>query len=230
MIDDIYDFAEAQGFEIDTIIQEGGAGAGRDQLPARRPAEARRPGLLLQAHDPRGGVAQQLLRDLHGQADAGGAGIGDAHPSVGGRRQDRAGTSSPTRRARRRTAFYSFLAGQQRHIPTRGLHAGALRQQLPALRAARLGADQPRVGAGQPDHGAAGADRRAARAADREPGRGDGLQPVSRARGVAGLRVPRDEGGAEAARRGGGGGLSPAAGAAARPAGGARPVRASARR
>ena len=26
VIDDIYDFAEAQGFEIDTIIQEGGAG------------------------------------------------------------------------------------------------------------------------------------------------------------------------------------------------------------
>ena len=26
MIDDIYEFSEAQGFEIDTIIQEGGAG------------------------------------------------------------------------------------------------------------------------------------------------------------------------------------------------------------
>ena len=45
--------------------------SGGDQLPARRPGGARRPGLLLQAHDPRGGAQEQLLRHLHGQADAG---------------------------------------------------------------------------------------------------------------------------------------------------------------
>ena len=49
--------------------------AGGDQLPARRPGGAGRPGLLLQAHDPRGGAQEQLLRHLHGQADAGGAGL-----------------------------------------------------------------------------------------------------------------------------------------------------------
>ena len=58
--------------------------AGRDQLHARRPGEACRPGVLLQAHHPRGGAAQQLLRDLHGQADAGRARLGDAHPPFGG--------------------------------------------------------------------------------------------------------------------------------------------------
>ena len=90
VIDDIYDFAEAQGFEIDTIIQEGGAGQVEINLLHGDPDQARRPGLLLQAHDPRGGAPQQLLRDLHGEADAGRAGLGDAHPPVGDRREDRA--------------------------------------------------------------------------------------------------------------------------------------------
>ena len=61
----------------------GRRGAGRDQLPARRPARARRPGVPVQTDDPRGGAAQPVLRDVHGQADAGRAGQRDAHPSFG---------------------------------------------------------------------------------------------------------------------------------------------------
>ena len=224
VIDDIYDFAEAQGFEIDTIIQEGGAGQVEINLLHGDPVKLADQVFFFKRTIREAALAQQLLRDLHGQADAGGAGLGDAHPPVGGRRQDR-----PQHLHRRQGRADRRLLQLPRRAaaahPDRGLHARALRQQLPPLRAARLGADQPRVGAGQPHHRPAGADRRAARAADREPGGRDGLQPLPRARRLARLRLSRDEGGAEAARGGGGRGLPPAAGAAARPARGARPLR-----
>ena len=87
--------------------------AGRDQPPARRSGDAGRPGVLLQAHYPRGGAKEQLLRHLHGQADAGGAGVGDAHPPVGGGRPRPAGTSSPTKRARRPRPSTAFLPGSR---------------------------------------------------------------------------------------------------------------------
>ena len=132
--------------------------AGGDQPPARRPGGARRPGLLLQAHDPRGGAQEQLLRHLHGQADAGGAGVARCTStsrwwtSKTGENiftDDKGGADQGLLQLSRRAA--------EAH-PDGGLHAGALREQLPPLRAERLGADQPRVGAGQPHHGPPGAD------------------------------------------------------------------------
>jgi glutamine synthetase len=42
VIDDIYDFAEAQGLEIDGILQEGGAGSDRAEPRPRRPGPAGR--------------------------------------------------------------------------------------------------------------------------------------------------------------------------------------------
>ena len=90
VIDDIYDFAEAQGFEIDGILQEGGAGQIEMNLRHGDPVKPRRRDLLLQAADPRGCAAPRLLRNLHGKADPGRTGIGHAHPPFRRRRQDRA--------------------------------------------------------------------------------------------------------------------------------------------
>ena len=64
VIDDIYDFSEAQGFEIDTIIQEGGAGQveinflhGGQQVPLD-PITQQLQRVVVDAHV---GIAQPLL-------------------------------------------------------------------------------------------------------------------------------------------------------------------------
>ncbi len=80
VIDDIYDFAEAQAFEIDGILQRA-ARPGRDQPEPRRSGGPGRRDLLLQAADPRGRAAPRLLCHLHGQAHRGRAGQRHAHPS-----------------------------------------------------------------------------------------------------------------------------------------------------
>ena len=61
----------------------------RDQPAARRPGEARRSGVLLQALDSRGGAEEWLFRHLHGQADAGPAGQCHAHSPERGVDRDR---------------------------------------------------------------------------------------------------------------------------------------------
>ena len=54
VIDDIYDFAEAQGFEIDGITQEGGAGQLEINLRHGDPVKLADEVFYLQAADPRG--------------------------------------------------------------------------------------------------------------------------------------------------------------------------------
>ena len=136
--------------------------AGRDQPAARRPAQARRPGVLLQAHDPRGGARNNCfatfmakpMQDEPGSAMHIHQSVVDAKTGKNIFTDDKGGADQGLLQLPRRPAAAH---------PDRGLHAGALREQLPPLRAARLGADQPRVGAGQPHHRPAGPDRRAAR-------------------------------------------------------------------
>ena len=224
VIDDIYEFAEAQGFEIDTIIQEGGAGQVEINLLHGDPVA-----LADQVFFFKRTIREAALRNncfatfmaKPMQEEPGSA--MHIHQSVVD-----AKTGREHLHRRQGGADQGFLQLPRRAAeahPDGGLHAGALCEQLPALRAERLGADQPRVGAGQPHYGPQGADLGAGRAADREPGGGDGLQPLSCAGGVARLRLSRDEGEAQAARPGGGRGLPPAAGDPAGPAGGARPLR-----
>jgi glutamine synthetase len=117
VIDDIYDFAEAMGFEIDGILQEGGAGQVEINLRPRRPGGSGRQHLLLQADDPRGRAAPRLLRHLHGQADRGRAGLGHAHPPFGRRHRRPARTSSPGPRAARPTGLLPVHRRHAAHLP-----------------------------------------------------------------------------------------------------------------
>ena len=89
LIDDIYDYSEAQGLEIDTLIHEEGAAQMEINLRHGRADRACRPGLPVQADDPRGSAEAQYLRDLHGQADRPGAGQRHAYPPVDHRYRDR---------------------------------------------------------------------------------------------------------------------------------------------
>ena len=74
----------------------GRHGADGDQPAPRRSGRARRPGVPVQADDPRGGAPPQDVRDLHGQADRHRARLGHAHPPFGHQTWRPAGTSSPT--------------------------------------------------------------------------------------------------------------------------------------
>ena len=190
VIDDIYDFAEAQGFEIDGILQEGGAGPGRDEPAPRRPGEAGRRDLLLQAlireaalrHDCFATFMAKPIEDEPGSAM-------HIHHSVVDT-EDGPRTSSPTTTAARREAFLHFIARHAEAPAQRDRAAGALREHLPPLRprtsrrrstwngAATTAPPGIRVPISEP-----------ASAPGREPARGDGLQPLSRHRGLARLRL-----------------------------------------
>jgi len=117
VIDDIYEFAEAQGFEIDTIIQEGGAGQVEINLLHGDPVR-----LADQVFFFKRTIREAALRNncfatfmaKPMQHEPGSA--MHIHQSVidaktgGNLFTDDKG--APTK------AFYSFLAGQQKHIPT----------------------------------------------------------------------------------------------------------------
>lgn len=116
VIDDIYEFAEAQGFEIDTIIQEGGAGQVEINLIHGDPLK-----LADQVFFFKRTIREAALRNncfatfmAKPMQDEPGSAM-HIHQSVvdvvTGRNifTDEAG--GPT------DAFMSFIAGQQRHIP-----------------------------------------------------------------------------------------------------------------
>ncbi len=117
VIDDIYDFAEAQGFEIDTIIQEGGAGQVEINFLHGDPVQ-----LADQVFFFKRTIREAALRNncfatfmaKPMQHEPGSA--MHIHQSVldiaTGRNIFTDDRGAPT------DAFYAFLAGQQRHIPT----------------------------------------------------------------------------------------------------------------
>ena len=117
VIDDIYDFAEAQGFEIDTIIQEGGAGQVEINLLHGDPVK-----LADQVFFFKRTIREAALRNncfatfmaKPMQEEPGSA--MHIHQSVvdikTGKNIFTDDKGAPTK------AFYSFLAGQQKHIPT----------------------------------------------------------------------------------------------------------------
>ena len=68
IVEDIYDYCEAQELDVDTLSHESGPGPARDQLQPRRSAGTGRPGVPVQAHRAPGGPEARRLRHLHGQA------------------------------------------------------------------------------------------------------------------------------------------------------------------
>jgi glutamine synthetase len=117
VIDDIYEFAEAQGFEIDTIIQEGGAGQVEINLLHGDPIQ-----LADQVFFFKRTIREAALRNncfatfmAKPMQDEPGSAM-HIHQSVvdakSGRNIFSDENGAPTE------AFYSFLAGQQTHIPT----------------------------------------------------------------------------------------------------------------
>ena len=71
VIDTIYDFAEAQGLSIDTVIQEGGAGQIEINLLHGDPLMLADQVFYFKPRHPRGGAEERHLCDLHGETDAG---------------------------------------------------------------------------------------------------------------------------------------------------------------
>ena len=201
VIDDIYEFAEAQGFEIDTIIQEGGAGQVEINLLHGDPVK-----LADQVFFFKRTIREAALRNncfatfmAKPMQDEPGSAM-HIHQSVvdvkTGRNIFTDAKGAPTE------AFYSFLAGQQRHIPTvvcmLAPYVNSYRRYVPHGSAPinlEWGPDNRTTGLRIPIS-------EPARAADREPGRRHGLQPLPRARRLARLRLSRHEGRAEAARAG----------------------------
>lgn len=117
VIDDIYDFAEAQGFEIDTIIQEGGAGQIEINLQHGGPVE-----LADQVFYYKRMIREAALRHncfatfmAKPMQDEPGSAM-HIHQSIVDTKtrvnifSNKDGT--PT------DLFYGFIAGQQQHLPT----------------------------------------------------------------------------------------------------------------
>jgi glutamine synthetase len=116
VIDDIYEFAEAQGFELDTIIQEGGAGQVEINFMHGDPVT-----LADQVFFFKRTIREAALRNncfatfmAKPMQDEPGSAM-HIHQSVvdakTGKNIFTDDKGAPTK------AFYSFLAGQQKHIP-----------------------------------------------------------------------------------------------------------------
>lgn len=116
VVDDIYDFAEAQGFEIDTIIQEGGAGQIEINLKHGDPVHLadqvffyKR--LIREAALRNNCFATFMAKPMEGQPGS----AMHIHQSVirnsDGRNLFNAGDDTPT------DSFYGFIGGQQALMP-----------------------------------------------------------------------------------------------------------------
>jgi glutamine synthetase len=116
IIDDIYDFAEAQGLEIDGILHEGGAGQIEINLRHGDPVKLadeifyfKR--MIREAALRHNCYATFMAKPIEGEPGS----AMHIHHSMVDTRPGR--TSSPTRRQRKR-AFLHFIGGMQRHLPS----------------------------------------------------------------------------------------------------------------
>ncbi len=116
VIDDIYDFAEAQGFEIDTIIQEGGAGQIEINLQHGSPVELADQVFYFKRmireaalrHDCFATFMAKPMQDEPGSAM-------HIHQSI---IDKKSGLNIFSNEDGSETdLFFNFIAGQQRHLP-----------------------------------------------------------------------------------------------------------------
>lgn len=117
VIDDIYDFAEAQGFEIDTIIQEGGAGQIEINLQHGDPVA-----LADQIFFYKRTIREAALKNncfatfmAKPMQDQPGSAM-HVHQSVVSTRTGR--NVFNTEQDQPSELFYHFIAGQQNHLPS----------------------------------------------------------------------------------------------------------------
>ncbi len=157
LFDDIYAFCEAQDIEIDTLIHEDGAAQMEINLLHGNALDSRRPGVPVQAHGARGGIAPQDVRDLHGQAHGARAGQRHAHPPEHRRPQEQAEHLQQSGRHAEPAVLLAHRGPAE--VPAGGdVAVRAQRQFLPPHHALPLGADQRAVGLRQPHRRPARAD------------------------------------------------------------------------
>ena len=190
VIDDIYDFAEAQGFEIDGITQEGGAGQLEINLRHGDPVKLADEVFFFKRLIREAALRHDCFATFMAKpiADEPGSAMHIHHSII-----DReTGKNIFSRRQRRRHRCLLPLHRRAAEPPALGRRgAGALRQFLPALREGQRRADQPGMGPRQPHHRHPHPDLQPRSAADGKPDRRDGLQPLSRHRRLPRLRLSR---------------------------------------
>jgi glutamine synthetase len=188
VIDDIYDFAEGQGLEIDGILQEGGAGQIEINLAHGDPVQLadevfffKR--LIREAALRHDCFATFMAKPIEGEPGS----AMHIHTSVVDRKTGKNIFAGPKGvRDRRLLALHRGHA----EAPAPPSPACALREQLPPLREGLRRPDQPGMGPRQPHHGPAHPDLRAPPDGWKTAS-GHGLQPLPRHRGHPRLRLPR---------------------------------------
>ena len=179
LFEDVYDFCEAQGIDIDTLTHE--AGAAQMEMNFNHGPPLAWPTRLSCSSGPCARrAAPPGLRDLHGQADAGRARQLHAHPPE----RDRQAKKRPQPlRPEERQGFDAVPQPYRgaAEIPAGGhAAAGAQRELLPPPGAGLFGrADQHPLGLRQPHRGPARAPFRRGRPAGREPPGRRRRQPLS---------------------------------------------------
>jgi hypothetical protein len=132
LFDDVYQFSEDQGLEIDTLAHEDGTAQMEINLRHGDPVELADQVFLFKAHHPRGGAAPQDVRHIHGQADRQRAGLGHAYPSLSHEPGDRP-KHLFRQRQQRADAGVPPIHRRDADLPAQGdVHHGALCKLLPA--------------------------------------------------------------------------------------------------
>ena len=202
VIDDIYDFAEAQGFEIDGITQEGGAGQLEINLRHGDPVKLADEIFYFKRLIREAALRHDCFATFMAKPIAGEPGSAmHIHHSVMDCNR-RARTSFHGWRAAAKRLSFSTISSVGSKPTSRPPPSPCSRLtsiQLPPLRERPRGTHQPRMGPRQPHHRASASPSSITRRAPGgKPDRGHGLQPLSRHRRLAGLRLSRSERGQEA--------------------------------
>ncbi len=189
VIDDIYDFAEAQGLEIDGILQEGGAGQIELNLAHGDPVRLADDVFFFKRLIREAALRHDCFATFMAKPIAGEPGSAmHIHTSVVDTKTGKNIFAGP--KGVETEAFHA-LHRRPAETPRRRRRAVcALREQLPPLCPGLRRADQPGMGPRQPHHRPAHPDLLLGRAPGGKPPAGDGLQPLPRHRLDARLRLP----------------------------------------
>ena len=142
VIDDIYDFAEAMGLEIDGILQEGGAGQVEINLAHGDPLVLADQVFYFKRMIREAALRHDMFATFMAKPIEGEPGSAmHMHHSV----LDMATGANlfSTEAGASTDAFLHFIGGLQRHLPSAVALDRALCEQLPSLRPGFLGPHQP---------------------------------------------------------------------------------------